>query len=98
MTIDKNSYGADVCETCNGRGEIGGWVGQTAESAGWDSMPCPDCDRQVAAVVVTDEMVARGVAGYEAAWAHHEEHGGDKPLSFETLVRAALNAALENRQ
>lgn len=34
-----------VCETCNGRGEIGGWVGQTPESAGWDSVPCPDCER-----------------------------------------------------
>lgn len=38
----------DVCDTCNGRGEVGGWVGQTAENAGWDSVPCPDCDRQVA--------------------------------------------------
>lgn len=44
---------------------------------------------------VTDAMVARGVAGYQAAWDRHEKIGGDKPLSFETLVRAALIAAME---
>jgi hypothetical protein len=29
-----------VCGTCNGRGEIGGWFGQTAESGGWETEPC----------------------------------------------------------
>lgn len=31
------------CESCGGRGEIGGWVGQTAESGGYDTELCPDC-------------------------------------------------------
>ena len=39
-----------VCKTCNGRGEIGGWVGQTAESGGYESEPCPECSRTVEAL------------------------------------------------
>lgn len=31
------------CVTCKGIGQIGGWVGQTAESGGYDSIDCPDC-------------------------------------------------------
>ncbi len=31
------------CETCNGRGEVGGHVGQTPESFDYVTEPCPDC-------------------------------------------------------
>lgn len=31
------------CDHCEGRGEVGGWLGQTAESGGYYSEPCEDC-------------------------------------------------------
>jgi hypothetical protein len=31
------------CQTCGGRGEIGGHVGQTAETFDYVTEPCPDC-------------------------------------------------------
>jgi hypothetical protein len=43
---------------------------------------------------VDDAMVARGVSGYTRKWKECEESYGDKPISFEVLVRAALEAAL----
>jgi hypothetical protein len=32
-----------VCETCGGRGEIGGHVGQIPENFDYVTQPCPDC-------------------------------------------------------
>jgi len=32
-----------ACATCNDSGEIGGYTGQTAESFGYSSEPCPAC-------------------------------------------------------
>lgn len=34
---------AATCVRCGGRGEIGGAVGQTAETFEWVTEPCPDC-------------------------------------------------------
>jgi hypothetical protein len=34
------------CQTCGGRGEIGGHVGQTAETFDYVTEPCPDCAPQ----------------------------------------------------
>lgn len=36
----------EVCATCDGRGEVGGWVGGVASidgGGGYESEPCPDC-------------------------------------------------------
>jgi hypothetical protein len=41
---DPSNTASVTCETCGGRGEIGGWVGQTAESGGYETEACPDCN------------------------------------------------------
>jgi hypothetical protein len=43
------AQGEDECSNCNGRGEVGGPVGQTAETFDYVTEPCPECTPQPAA-------------------------------------------------
>lgn len=47
------------CEICGGRGEVGGWSGQTAESGGWETMPC-ECVQAASPAPSRVEPVAWG--------------------------------------
>lgn len=52
------------CEYCSGRGEVGGWLGQTAESGGYYSEPCDEC--VPAFSDLAQETLARIIADCEA--------------------------------
>ncbi len=41
-----NNEGYSTCQTCQGRGVVGGTVGQTAESYEERIEDCPDCGKQ----------------------------------------------------
>lgn len=74
-----------ACQTCNGRGEIGGTYGQTAESFGYFSEPCPDCSASPSPVTVGNpqriEYAAKIV--FEAMRLAAKEAGFDAPAWVE---------------
>ncbi|WP_334034716.1 hypothetical protein [Burkholderia cepacia] len=51
---------AATCETCNGRGEVGGFQVTGFGEGGYDSQPCPDCSADAAAAPA-DERAKPGL-------------------------------------
>ncbi|AOK04044.1 hypothetical protein WK25_05910 [Burkholderia latens] len=72
--------GAVACETCNGRGEVGGFQVTGFGEGGYDSQPCPDCSADAAA------------AGQKAVAIVTETHEArEKPDLYTIKAKARLN-------
>lgn len=63
-----------VCQTCNGRGEVGGHVGQTPEQFDYVTEPCQDCSQQPAQALTDAEIHAALLQAVAEA-----KDGGDTP-------------------
>lgn len=94
-----------ACATCGGRGEIGGHVGQTAETFDYVTEPCPECTTPQpsadAVREVQDGMVM--VQKHDLEWivAHVlDECDGSGPCAdlAARRVRALLAAAIDHQQ
>lgn len=88
MTVEDKA-----CPTCNGRREIGGWVGGVASidgGGGYETQPCPDCSEPSPTLAWTEvDTLTAARAHYEQRTTRHPHEVWARWATWEQACEAA---------